>query len=215
MSGTGELIVLFDFKDPYSYLAVAPTRAMLDAAGLISHWYPFIGQPMRAPQPPGEDADRGTLHRFQRASYHARDLCRYADARGLPARHFHDGGLYRPASGELAAMGFNWATGAGPTVAHDYLDRVFEGYWDGDLDIDAEADVERVLAASGAEPDGFDVYCQGEGIEELLAQREAAVEAGGFATPSCLLDGEAFVGRQHLPYVAAKIQRLAATKTSS
>ena len=33
-----ELTVLFDFKDPNSYLALAPTRAMLESLGLVGHW---------------------------------------------------------------------------------------------------------------------------------------------------------------------------------
>lgn len=207
MSGQRELIVLFDFKDPSSYLALAPVRELIRASGVRSHWYPFLGAPLRAPVAPAEDGDRGTLHRWHRARYLAADLVRYAAARNLPARHFRDGGLYRQCSGELAAMGFNWVTGAGPEAARGYLDQVFEGYWDGDLDLDEMRDICRVLKASGAETDGFAHYCQGEGITELAAQRAAGVEAGGFATPTCLVDGEVFIGRQHLPYIAQLLGR--------
>ena len=203
-----ELTVLFDFKDPGSYLALAPTRALIETMGLTSQWYPFIGSPMRAPVKPEAADDRGGWHRFNRATYLAQDLVRYAEARQLPARHFADGGLYRSTSGEVAAMGFNWAVGAGPDYAGAYMDRVFEGYWDGDLDLDAVEEVAQVLTESGIDADGFDGYCQQIGFEELLAQRQDIGEAGGFATPSCLLDGEAFVGRQHLPYLAERIRRL-------
>ena len=205
---TPELTVLFDFKDPNSYLALAPTRAMLENTGLVSHWYPFIGNPMRPPQKPAEADDRGGWHRYNRARYLANDLIRYAKARELPARHFEDGGLYRSTSAEVAAMGFNWAIGAGPEAARTYMDLAFLGHWDGDSDLDAVADVERLLSSAGVDPEGFDVYCQQEGLEELLAQRQDIGEAGGFATPSCLLNGEAFVGRQHLPYLAERIRRL-------
>ena len=203
-----ELTVLFDFKDPHSYLAIAPTRALVESMRLRSHWYPFIGNPMRAPVQPESADDRGGWHRYHRATYLARDLARYAQARGLPARHFTDGGLYRSSSGEVAAMGFNWAVGAGPESARAYMDRAFEGYWDGDLDLDAVADIEMALRSAGVDADGFDTYCQQEGLEELMAQRQDVGEAGGFATPSCLLNGEAFVGRQHLPYLTARIRRL-------
>lgn len=206
MSSGCELTVLFDFKDPSSYLALEPIRLLIEATGVRSHWYPFLGNPMRVPEEPGKEADRGALHRWYRSSYQARDLCRYAEARGLPARHFHDWGLYRQCSAEVAAMGFNWATGAGPDAARAYLDRVFEGYWDGTLDLDALPDIEQMLFVSGAEADGFDAYCQGEGLEELAAQREVAVAAGGFATPGCLLDGEAFIGRQHMPYLEKRLR---------
>jgi 2-hydroxychromene-2-carboxylate isomerase len=203
-----ELTVLFDFKDPNSYLALAPTRALIEAMGLTSHWYPFIGSPLRAPVKPEAAEDRGGWHRYNRATYLAQDLVRYAEARQLPARHFADGGLYRSTSGEVAAMGFNWATGTGADYTREYMDRTFEGYWDGELDLDAIDEVAAVLAASGVDADGFDVYCQQIGFEELLAQRQDVGEVGGFATPSCLLEGEAFVGRQHLPYLTERIRRL-------
>lgn len=210
-----ELTVLFDFKDPGSYLALAPTRAMIESVGVTSHWYPFVGSGLRAPVKPEAADDRGGWHRYNRATYLARDLVRYAEARGLPARHFADGGLYRATSGEVAAMGFNWATGAGPVSARDYMDRAFEGYWDGDVDLDSIADVETLLRACGIDTEGFDAYCQHEGLEELMAQRQDIGAAGGFATPSCLLDGEAFVGRQHLPYLAERIRRLRSERQSA
>jgi 2-hydroxychromene-2-carboxylate isomerase len=202
-----ELTVLFDFADPHSYLAVAPVRSLIESLGLTSHWYPFVGSPLRAPVQPESADDRGGWHRYHRACYLARDLNRYAQARGLPARHFLDGGLYRQTSGEVAAMGFNWAVGAGPDCARAFMDRAFEGYWDGDADLDAVADVAALLRACDVDADGFDGYCAQEGLEELMAQRQDIGEAGGFAAPSCLLDGEAFVGRQHLPYLAERIRR--------
>jgi len=203
-----EITVLFDFKDPHSYLAIAPIREVIETLPVRSHWYPFVGSPLRTPVRPESADDRGGWHRYHRAVYLARDLRRYAGARGLPARHLEDGGLYRQASGEVAAMGFNWATGAGPAAAHAFLDQMFEGFWDSEQDPDSVADVSRTLERSGVETEGFDDYCRHEGIEELLAQRADIVEEGGFATPSCLLDGEAFVGRQHLPYLAERVRRL-------
>ena len=208
MSERVKITVLFDFKDPFSYLAAAPMRDTLAALPVQSEWMPFLGNPLRAPERPDTADDRGGWHRFHRAEYLARDLVRYAAARGLPARRFSDGGLYRSGTGEIAAMGFNWAFGAGPGAAQTYLDAAFQGYWDGDLDLDAMSDIGALLYRVGVDPDGFDDYCFGEGIEELLAQRTDAGAAGGFATPSCLLDGEAFVGRQHLPYLAERVRRL-------
>ena len=215
MTSNVEITVLFDFTDPFSYLAMAPIRQTLAALPVRSDWIPFLGKPLNTPRRPETPDDRAGWHRFHRAGYLAHDLVRYADARALPARHFADGGLYRPASGEIAAMGFNWAFGAGPGSAEAYMDAVFEGYWDGDLNVDALAEVSAVLMRSGVDTDGFDDYCHGEGIEELLAQRADAGTAGGFATPSCLLDGEAFVGRQHLPYLAERVRRLTSEPAAS
>ncbi len=203
-----ELTVLFDFKDPNSYLAVAPLRTMIESLGLVCHWIPFLDRALRAPVKPADPDDRGGWHRFQRARYLAQDLIRYADARGLPARHFSDGGLYRATRGELAAMGFNWAMSAGPEPARRFMDAAFAGYWDGDVDLDSETDIESLLSACGVDSEGFGVYAQQAGLDVLQAQRTDVGAAGGFATPSCLLDGEAFVGRQHLPYLTARIRRM-------
>lgn len=201
MSG---LTVLFDFKDPYSYLALRPILKLGGEAGVLCHWDPFLIPAMRAPVAAEDATDRGSLHRWHRGRYHERDLQRYAAAQGLPARHFQNGGLYRQASGELAALGFNWAGGTG--AGRRFLELTFAGWWDGGLDIDALEDVQMTLHRAGADPDGFDDYCLGPGLEELAAQREAAVAAGGFTTPTLLLDGEAYVGRQHIPYLRSLLE---------
>ncbi len=200
------LLVLFDFKDPHSYLALEPTRKVIERTGVVSHWMPFLGKTLRAPSAPASDADRGTLHRWHRASYAERDLIRYAAAQGLSARHFEDGGLYRAANGEFAALGFNWAIGEGPAVARNFLTEMFQGYWDGDLHVDNAADVARALALAGADAEGFDDYCAGQGLEEFAAQRDEAVAAGGFAAPSYIFDGQVFLGRQHLARLEALIR---------
>ena len=36
------LIVYIDFKSPYAYLSVAPTREMLSRLDLIADWRPFV-----------------------------------------------------------------------------------------------------------------------------------------------------------------------------
>ncbi len=210
-----ELTVLFDFRDPWSYLALEPIRAMLERTGAVAAWWPFLVSPLREPVDPGRGAERGALHRWHRARYLARDLERYARAAGLPARHFHQGqhghrsGLYRQAGGEVAAMGFNRALREGAAVAGEYRRRVFLGYWDGDLELDSVAEIQRVLEQAGADPSGFPAYAEGEGPAALAAQRDAAVAWGVFATPALELDGEVFVGRQHLDYLAWRLGRRA------
>ena len=63
---------------------------------------------------------------------------------------------------------------------------MYEAYWDGERDVDVLADVQAVLEQVGVDTEDFGAYCEGQGLEELAAQREAAVAAGGFSAPSCL-----------------------------
>lgn len=207
---TASLTVLFDLKDPYSYLAMAPTLTLIRETGVESSWHPFIGKSMRPAEVPGDDADvdrpdRGTLHRFRRAAYYQADLCRYAAARELPARHFMGDALYRQADGTVAALGFNWAGARSTDRALEFLAAGFEGFWDGDLDIDSVDQVEAALRAAGVDTTGFAAFCAGPGLQELAEQRAELVDAGAFTAPACLLDGEAYVGRQHLGLIRWKL----------
>lgn len=201
------LTVLFDPKDPYSYLAMAPTLALARDTGSDCRWFPFLGRPARPPEPPGDASDRGTHHRWHRARYQQQDLCRYAQARRLPARHFRGDGLYRPSEGTMAAMGFNWAVRVSEAAALDFLGRVFEGYWDGGLDVDSVSDVEAVLADAGIDLTAFEAYCTDPGPTELADQRAMLVERGAFTAPAVLFDGEAYVGRQHLSYLRYRLEQ--------
>jgi 2-hydroxychromene-2-carboxylate isomerase len=199
------LILLFDVKDPVSYLALAPFRELAAEAGGDCAWYPFPGRVPGAPAEPEPDAGRGAWHRWHRARYREEDLRRYARARQLPARRFFDAGLYRQASGTAAAYGFNWAARSGPAAADAYLGLAFGEYWDGDLDVDSSAAIATALARAGVAAGGFEAYCAAEAAAELDEQREQLVALGAFGAPACLLDGEVFLGRQHVPYVRARL----------
>lgn len=206
---TAPLTVLFDFKDPYSYLALGPTLDLVADLNVDCDWQPFLISKLRAPQPAGEDDSRGDRHRRLRAQYYQRDLQRYAQARGLPARHFADGGLYRPCVGAVAAIGFNWLCSHQPSGSSEssksnipaYLNAAFTGYWDGLLDLDAVSEITGLLADHGCVTDGFADHCQQLGPENLERSRTALIERGAFTAPSYLLEDEAYVGRQHLPMV--------------
>jgi 2-hydroxychromene-2-carboxylate isomerase len=206
------LTVLFDFKDPYSYLALGPTLALVADLGIDCDWQPFLTSTLRAAQPAREDDSRGDRHRRHRAEYTQRDLKRYAESRGLPARHFANGGLYRPCIGEVAAIGFNWlrahdSSGNSETSetietkSAEYLNAAFAGYWDGTLDLDAVSGITELLADRGCPTDGFAAHCQQTGPENLESARAVLIERGAFTTPTYLLDDEAYVGRQHLPMI--------------
>jgi 2-hydroxychromene-2-carboxylate isomerase len=199
------LTVLFDPKDPYSYLAMGPTLALIRDAGVDGSWYPFLGRPIRAAEEPGDEPDRGALHRWHRACYQERDLVRYAAARNVPARHFADGGLYRSSEAEVAAVGFNWARRDSAARALDYLDRVFTGYWDGAMDVDSVADIEAALAAAGVAVADFAAYAAAAGRTELTELRARLVERGAFTAPAILFEDEAYVGRQHLAYLRHRL----------
>ena len=41
-SSDSPLIVHIDFKSPYAFLAIEPTRQMLKSLGVVADWRPFV-----------------------------------------------------------------------------------------------------------------------------------------------------------------------------
>ena len=71
--GVAPLRVLLDVSNPYSYLALGPTRALGEALGIEIDWLPLTTPPLKAPSKPCPDDDRGVRHRRARAQAMARE----------------------------------------------------------------------------------------------------------------------------------------------
>jgi 2-hydroxychromene-2-carboxylate isomerase len=196
----GQLRVVIDFKSPQAYLAIGPTCALADELGITIDWQPLVVTPSKIPAaPPGGD-DRGARHRRFRADYLERDIARYAADRGLAI-----GGLHRRIDSTLAAIGLLWAEGQGPSLARAYVERVFERYWQEDLDIEDERSIRALLTEIGAPVSGFEAFVKGHGCTELARVQLELRETGVFEVPTYLLNDEVFLGRQHLPLVRSRL----------
>jgi 2-hydroxychromene-2-carboxylate isomerase len=195
-SSSEPLPVCIDFKSPHAWLAVAPTLALAAELGVSIEWLPWIGRPLAPPAAAGDDDDRGTRHRRFRSENAARDIERAARIQGLEIRD-----LYRQPDSSLAGLGLLWAGRHDPEVQRGYLERVFEGYWNGQLDLEDPAAIRAALGRAGAELAGWDAYAAGEGPDELEAVQARLQEAGVFDVPSYRVGDEIFLGRQHLPMV--------------
>lgn len=186
------LTVCVDVKHPHAYLALAPVRRLAAELGVDVDWLPF---PAAALQPPPEHGeDRGSRHRRFRARYLEADVQRYAAVQGLVIR-----GLYRAPDSTPAAVGLLWLRQHAPQLCADYLERMFAGYWDEQLDVEDPGAVGAVLEALGQSPAAFATFAAGPGPAELVSLRERLVSAGVFTVPSLVVDGEVLVGRAHLP----------------
>ena len=188
-----KLSVTIDFKSPQAYLAIAPTLAMADELGIEVDWLPMVtGQ---APSPPIGN-DRGSRHRRIRAEYLERDVARYAAARGLEIRGFD-----RHRDSTLAAIGLLWMKRQSPSLVRPYIDRVFDRYGRQVLDIADESAIRALLAELGAPVAGFEAFAEDEGRAALARIQSELRDAGVFEVPTYLLNGEIYLGRQHLPRI--------------
>jgi 2-hydroxychromene-2-carboxylate isomerase len=191
------LSVTIDFKSPQAYLAIAPTLAMADELGIEIDWLPMVtGQ---SPAPPTGN-DRGARHRRIRADYLDRDVARYAAARGLEIRGFD-----RPRDSSLAAIGLLWAKRQDSKVARTYAERVFERYGREAIDLEDENAIRALLAEIGAPVSGFEAFAKDDGRAALARIQSELREAGAFEVPTYLLNGEIYLGRQHLPRIRSML----------
>jgi len=187
------IAVCVDWKSPQAWLALEPTRALEARLRQDFDWRPCLVPAWTRPAAARADEDRGARHRRVRAEYLARDLERYAAARGLRL-----GDPYRNPDTTLAALGLLWLRREARAEARDYVARVFELVWLRGADV---ADPEIIDAALGANARGFSDYAKGPGPDELAASQRELAEAGAWSVPAYLVDGEPFLGRQHLPMI--------------
>jgi 2-hydroxychromene-2-carboxylate isomerase len=190
----GSLSVAIDFKSPNAYLSIEPTCALAEELGVAVEWQPFLVSPWKNHSLDSGSNNRGTRHRQFRADYGERDLIRYAADRGLEMRGFH-----RQTDSSLAAIGLLWMRRGPAALVPIYVKRVLERYWREKLDIEDENALLALLAEIGAPITEFSAFVRGEGRAELERLQSEMVKAGLFEVPTYLLDGDMYVGRQHLP----------------
>jgi 2-hydroxychromene-2-carboxylate isomerase len=190
------LTVCVDFKNPFAYLAVEPTRALEQRLGLTADWLPLIVAPLSRPKAAAPSDDRGTRHRRIRAEYFERDLARYARARGLDI-----GDCYRSLDVTMAAVGLEWLRRTDRARAGRYVEAMFSHFWQRGASSASEADVRAALIELGANGERFAADVAVRGAAWLAALQSSLAAAGLFTVPSYVVEGEVFVGRQHLPMV--------------
>jgi 2-hydroxychromene-2-carboxylate isomerase len=196
------LSVAIDFKSPNAYLAIEPTCALAEELGLNIDWHPFLVSSGKNQGVGSVTDDRGSRHRRIRTEYVEHEVIRYAADRGLTIR-----GVHRQTDSSMAAIGLLWIRRGPQRLARAYVQRVFERYWREELDLEDESSLRTLLAEIGAPVDGFSAFALGVGRSELERSQSASIDAGIFEVPTYLLDGDMYVGRQHLPLLRALLLR--------
>ena len=187
---TKSLTVCVDFKSAGAYLAVQSTIAMARDAGIDLQWRIIHTPALREPIDPGAKPDRGTLHKYTRGRYVVDDLQRYA-------AHELDG-LHDAQRSDFAGAGLLWVIDK-QGDADAYITAVFARFWLQRENIDSVAAIGEVLAGLDIEVTGFAEFVDAAGTAQAQTQREDMAGQGVTFSPTYLLDGEPFQGRQHLP----------------
>jgi 2-hydroxychromene-2-carboxylate isomerase len=193
------LTLAIDFASPRAYLAHGPTCALAEQLGIEIDWKPFLVESRPAPMAPSGAEDRGGRHRAIRAAYVQRDLARYLADRGIVRD------LGKLANSRLAAITLLWLNREPKHLISNYVQKVFEGYWRGELDIEDESALRGLLQKIGAPLPEYETFARGEGLAALDRVRSELLNAGVFDVPAYVIGGEVFVGREHLPLIRNRL----------
>ncbi|MBV1906683.1 MAG: DsbA family protein [Pseudomonadales bacterium] len=193
MKETIPVSVCIDFKDPSAYLAWQPTLDLSEALSITFDWLPFVS-PVKHSAPELKLNTREARHKLMRYQYRQMDLIRYAGKSILSLS-----AINRNVDSKLASIGLLWCKQQSSDIAMKYIEETFKACWKSELDISEKAVIRAVLAKAGAALDLFDEFCDTTGNTQLASLQKTLKNQGVFDTPAYLLEGELFVGRQHLP----------------
>lgn len=196
------LIVYLDFKSPYAFMAVAPTRALEEELGIEAEWRPltldipsFLGS-ARTDTTGKVVESRRSGSQWAAVRYAYADTKRYARLRGVTLL-----GPQKIWDSSLASIGLLFARRQGREVLREYVDRTFESFWKRELDIEDPQVIAQMLRSAGASDAGFNAFLNGEGRSEHDALQTQLHPAGIFGVPTYVVAGQVFFGREHLPIV--------------
>ena len=189
--------IYIDFKSPAAFLAFNPTMAFLAAREQVApelnvpelkvQWHPFRVVTRQVPQQ-GTSESVAESHKRVRADSRRRIFLKYAEVQNVTMR-FPD-----------HRIGTDLALGALAEIEGDrlpYIAVCFAACWTDNADLDDAGIVQDLLRQSGAQHQG-DLSNSRASLESAL---DAAEAAGVVDTPGYIVQGQMFIGREHLPWI--------------
>ncbi|HEY6421189.1 MAG TPA: DsbA family protein [Candidatus Binataceae bacterium] len=199
MAEAREIVKLYyDYKSPFTYLAMAPAYALEESYRIQFRFLPFE---LDVRGSFGGDLEQRDERNWRKVRYLYLDARRYANARGLIIR-----GPQKIFDSRLALMSGLYADRHGRF--RPYSDRVFERFFKRELDIEDGAALAAVMKEAGLEADGFKRYALSDGPRELKEAREDAERQGVFGVPTFIVQGEPFWGNDRVEWLAKKLDAL-------
>ena len=214
------LIVHIDFKSPYAFLAIEPTRQMLAKLGLQADWRPFVldigsylGTAKLAKDGKVEKQNR-SQEQWSGVKYAYFDCRRYANLVDQTIR-----GTVKIWDTNLLAIGMWWlkrheslASQNDPTgLLQRFIDAVYLPFWRREFDAEDLDAIVAVLSEIGAPTEGFIAFAEGDGAAFNDKAQATTFDRGVYGVPTYQLPErtsdngkpEQFFGREHLPRIAA------------
>src|SRR5271165_6961991 len=188
----------YDYKSPFTYLAMHPAYALMESHRIRLHYIPHE---LNIRGAFGGDLDERPEREWRKVRYLYLDARRYANARGMIIR-----GPQKIFDSKLSLMSGLFADKHG--LFRPYSDRVFERFFKRELDIEDQVAIEGVLQEVGLQSAGFRRYLDGEGWADLARAKDEAERDHVFGVPTFMVDGEPFWGNDRFEWVVRKLDRM-------
>ena len=191
------IIAYIDFKSLDCYLALDPLVALAQDCNVTIDWRPFVSRERALPtQVDDEYVTRA--HQRTRAESELKLQAHYTSLRGLdvtPQRCHVD---TDQALARLSRIEGDQT---------EFVVRCFDAHWRAQQDINNAEWLDKTVADCG-------VSLRESSIDLDVLQAEAE-EAGLFDAPTCVIDGQLFMGRAHLPLMRRLLEAAPHTTDST
>ena len=195
------LTVYIDYKSPYAYLAMEPTRALAREFSLSITWRPYS---LQIQDYLGE-VDTRNPHQWRRVKYSYMDARRMANERGLIVL-----GPQKLFDSTVSHVGMLYAGDDGAEVQNRYHDIVFERFFKRELNIEDPGAIANVLHEAGATVNTFQDILESEGRTRLdSVLKDAEDRLGIFGVPTYVIGNEIFWGGDRIPQVRRYLEQRA------
>ena len=188
----------YDFKSPFTYLALGPALELERSHRVKLHFIPRDFEPRVAY---GGELEQRQPHDWNKVRYLYADARRFANERGIIIR-----GPQKLFDSRLAMMSGIYAQHHGRF--REYAPRVFERFFKRELNIEDPAAIAEVLRECSLNVSDFIHYAASKGPEELESARAQADRDGVFGVPTILVAGEPFWGNDRIDWVIKKLDAL-------
>ena len=188
-----DLLFYFDFGSPNAYLAHRLIPAIEQRTGARFDYVPILlGGIFKLTN------NRSPMEAFgavrNKLAYEARETERFIARHGLTAYRMNP---HFPVNTLKIMRGAVAAQREG--VFAPYLEAVFRAMWEDGLKMDDPAVIAEALSAAGLEAAAILARSEDPEVKQaLIANTEAAVEAGAFGSPTFNLGGELWFGKERL-----------------
>ncbi len=196
------VIVYLDFKSPYAYLAVEPTRRLEAELGVEFDWRPFVldipsylGSAKLDAQGRVIEQER-TPAQWAAVKYAYYDCRRYANVAGLTIR-----GTTKIWDTNLLATALWWIKKTKASAIPKFIDAIYQPFWKRELDAHSITALNDILTSLDLDHGAFIEWAEREGSEFNKDFQSRAFELGVYGVPTYVVNNELFFGREHLPRI--------------